>query len=256
MKTEGDRFAKAVLKRRLILPLPPPLPTPPCPPPPPSYPPTKPSWTEPALRPAKKDVFSACRLLSPYSGSDAVSGGMRALVNVLSHAANQLGALLSRPCKRTQSCCDALVHPFFSSTSPRPSPTTPPPHHHPPPTTHPSDTLDHSILLERLHTAFGILWLSPSVVKIMRLFVLDRVQVLVVDNITSTLRRPLFGVPPSGINVSGPWSVFGIPQGSVFGVPGQCLGFRRDRCLGSLKDQCLGFLISVLDPSGISVWGP
>ena len=53
------------------------------------------------------------------------------------------------------------------------------------------DTLDHSILLERLHTTFGIF---SSALRWLYSYILDRLQV-VVNNISSTPKRLHFGVP-------------------------------------------------------------
>ena len=58
------------------------------------------------------------------------------------------------------------------------------------------DTSDHSILLERLHTTFGI---SGSAIQWLRSYILDRFQVVVVNSISSTPQRVDFGVPRGSV---------------------------------------------------------
>ena len=58
------------------------------------------------------------------------------------------------------------------------------------------DTIDHSILLERLHTTFGI---SGSVLQWLRSYILDRFQVVVINRISSTPQRLDFGVPQGSV---------------------------------------------------------
>ena len=58
------------------------------------------------------------------------------------------------------------------------------------------DTIDHSILLERLHTTFGI---SGSALQWLRSYILDRFQVVVVNSISSTPQRLDFGVPQGSV---------------------------------------------------------
>ena len=58
------------------------------------------------------------------------------------------------------------------------------------------DKTDHSILLERLHTTFGI---SGSALQWLRSYILDRFQVVVVNSISSTRQRLDFGVPQGSV---------------------------------------------------------
>ena len=58
------------------------------------------------------------------------------------------------------------------------------------------DTIDHSLLLERLHTTFGI---SGSALQWLRSYILDRFQVVVVNSISSTPQRLDFGVPQGSV---------------------------------------------------------
>ena len=58
------------------------------------------------------------------------------------------------------------------------------------------DKIDHSILLERLHTTFGI---SGSALQWLRSDILDRFQVVVVNSISSTPQRLDFGVPQGSV---------------------------------------------------------
>ena len=58
------------------------------------------------------------------------------------------------------------------------------------------DTIDHNILLDRLHTTFGI---SGSALQWLRSYILDRFQVVVVNSISSTPQRLDFGVPQGSV---------------------------------------------------------
>ena len=58
------------------------------------------------------------------------------------------------------------------------------------------DTIDHSILLERLHTTFGI---SGSALQWLRSYILDRLQVVVVNSIPSIPQCLIFGVPQGSV---------------------------------------------------------
>ena len=58
------------------------------------------------------------------------------------------------------------------------------------------DTIDRSILLERLHTTFGI---SGSALQWLRSYILDRFQVVVVNSISSTPQRLDLGVPQGSV---------------------------------------------------------
>ena len=58
------------------------------------------------------------------------------------------------------------------------------------------DTIDHNILLERLHMTFGI---SGSALQWLRSYILDRFQVVVVNSISSTPQRLDFGVPQGSV---------------------------------------------------------
>ena len=58
------------------------------------------------------------------------------------------------------------------------------------------DTIDHSILLKRLHMTFGI---SGSALLWLRSYIRDRFQVVVVNSISSTPQRLDFGVPQGSV---------------------------------------------------------
>ena len=58
------------------------------------------------------------------------------------------------------------------------------------------DTIDHSILVERLHSTFGI---SGSALQWLRSYILDRFQVVVVNSISCTPQHLDFRVPQGSV---------------------------------------------------------
>ena len=58
------------------------------------------------------------------------------------------------------------------------------------------DTTNHSILLERLQSTFGI---SGSALQWLRSYILDRLQVVVVNSIPSIPQCLIFGVPQGSV---------------------------------------------------------
>ena len=58
------------------------------------------------------------------------------------------------------------------------------------------DTLDHSFLLDRLNTSFG---LSGTVLEWFKSYLINRTQSVIIDDVTSEPRTLLYGVPQGSV---------------------------------------------------------
>ena len=74
------------------------------------------------------------------------------------------------------------------------------------------DTLDHSILLDRLNTTFG---LSGTVLEWFKSYLINRTQSVIIDDVTSEPRTLLYGVPQG--SVLGPicYTLYTTPLGEL-----------------------------------------